>query len=294
MLGDWLSNLLSLVALALLLLLVRPLSAEPARGASAAPAPTSTTAPPPPATPEAPSDVPALTDRREPTPGLLLGRLEHAGISWQIARVDLRAARLELAGQDPTWRGPRSIERLQAALTDAGQRLLWATNAGMFHFGGRPVGLHVEGGHVRAALETQDGFGNFYMRPNGALLVGDDGARIRETSEVAAAPGTPRVASQSGPLLLRSGRMHPAVRPGFGRRVSRSGVGAAGPDVLWFALSDGGASFHDIATLFRDVLACPDALYLDGSISAWFEGPERSSPPSDEAFSGLFYVSAPR
>jgi uncharacterized protein YigE (DUF2233 family) len=101
------------------------------------------------------------------------------------------------------------------------------------------------------------------MHPNGALLVDDAGARVRETSEVAAGPGTLRLASQSAPHLL------------------------------WFAISDGPASFHDIATLFRDVLHCPDALYLDGSISAWCPGPGPATAPSTATFSGIFYVSAP-
>ena len=37
-----------------------------------------------------------------------------------------------------------------------------------------------------------------------------------------------------------------------------------------FAISDMPINFHDFATLFRDRLDAPNALYLDGSISAMY------------------------
>jgi uncharacterized protein YigE (DUF2233 family) len=35
-----------------------------------------------------------------------------------------------------------------------------------------------------------------------------------------------------------------------------------------FVISEDPVSFHEFASLFRDTLDCPDALYLDGVISS--------------------------
>ena len=45
-----------------------------------------------------------------------------------------------------------------------------------------------------------------------------------------------------------------------------------------FAISAGPVNFYTFATFFRDKLGCPDALYLDGSISAY------ATPDTDTQF----------
>jgi uncharacterized protein YigE (DUF2233 family) len=39
---------------------------------------------------------------------------------------------------------------------------------------------------------------------------------------------------------------------------------------IWFAISNDRVNFYDFAMLFAEQLQCPDALYLDGSISKFF------------------------
>jgi hypothetical protein len=77
-------------------------------------------------------------------------------------------------------------------------------------------------------------------------------------------------AMQSGPILVTNGRIHPRFIPGYHSRHIRNGVGVDGDGRVVFAISNQPVNFHDFATLFRDALDCPDALYLDGSISEMY------------------------
>lgn len=52
------------------------------------------------------------------------------------------------------------------------------------------------------------------------------------------------------------------------RRLFRNGVGVSDPHTAWFAISEGGVSFGTFARLFRGALGCPNALFLDGSVSS--------------------------
>ena len=64
--------------------------------------------------------------------------------------------------------------------------------------------------------------------------------------------------------------MHTAFREGSENRLFRNGVGVPSPDVALFAISEAPVNFHEFATMFRDVLHCPDALFLDGTISSLY------------------------
>lgn len=75
------------------------------------------------------------------------------------------------------------------------------------------------------------------------------------------------LATQSGPLLVHRGKVHPVFNPNSESRLFRKGVGVPSPDVALFAISDGPGNFYELATFFRDALRCPDALLLDGSVS---------------------------
>jgi uncharacterized protein YigE (DUF2233 family) len=117
-------------------------------------------------------------------------------------------------------------------------------------------------------LNTTNGTGNFYLKPNGVFLVSEKGARIVESSEYSGLGEQVLLATQSGPLLVRGGKIHPAFNATSASRIIRNGVGVPSPDVAVFAISDAPVNFYEFATLFRDVLQCPDALFLDGVISS--------------------------
>ncbi len=168
----------------------------------------------------------------------------------------------------PDGRPFGSFERLKAAVEAQGRRLAFAMNAGMFHQDRRPVGLYVEDGEVQAHLVTSAGPGNFGMLPNGVFCIGDDRFAVLESRRYRARGQGCRFASQSGPMLVIGGQLHPRFMADSESRHIRNGVGvSADGKTAYFAISDRAVTFWEFATLFRDRLGVPSALYLDGSIS---------------------------
>jgi uncharacterized protein YigE (DUF2233 family) len=161
------------------------------------------------------------------------------------------------------------FSRLAETVAADGGELVFAMNAGMYHDDRRPVGLYIENGDQQAGLVTRAGPGNFGMLPNGVFWVdGDGAAHVTETLAYEALAPDARYATQSGPMLVVDGTLHPAFNPDGTSRKRRNGVGlSADGETLWFAISDGPVNFDTFARLFRDQLGAADALYLDGTVS---------------------------
>lgn len=163
-----------------------------------------------------------------------------------------------------------SFAAIDAALEPQGLALAFAMNAGMFHRDLAPVGLYIENGTQSAPLVTRDGPGNFGLVPNGVFCMGE---RFWVTESVAFenAPQKCRFASQSGPMLVINGALHPKFLPSSDSLNIRNGVGVSddGQSAI-FVISNAEVNFHSFARLFRDRLNLPNALYFDGSISRLF------------------------
>ena len=161
------------------------------------------------------------------------------------------------------------FNRLAETVAADGGELVFAMNAGMYHDDRRPVGLYIEKGDQQAGLVTRAGPGNFGMLPNGVFWVdGGGAAHVTETLAYEALAPDTRYATQSGPMLVIDGALHPAFNPDGTSRKRRNGVGlSADGDTLWFAISDAPVNFDTFARLFRDQLGAADALYLDGTVS---------------------------
>ncbi|MGZ8347907.1 MAG: phosphodiester glycosidase family protein, partial [Allosphingosinicella sp.] len=114
------------------------------------------------------------------------------------------------------------------------------------------------------------GPGNFHMKPNGVFAVAADG-RPRIVRSQDWRPGSARWATQSGPLLVIGGRLHPRFDADGSSLNIRNGVGVADADTAWFAISETPVSFGRFARFFRDGLGCPDALFLDGTVSGLWD-----------------------
>jgi uncharacterized protein YigE (DUF2233 family) len=174
--------------------------------------------------------------------------------------------------------GPlRGFEALAARLGGETGRLRFAMNAGMYDDEGRPIGLYVEDGVRRRRLNLRAGPGNFHLLPNGVFAVDDRGRVSVTPSRLFPRARRPvRWATQSGPMLLIGGKLHPRFDADGPSRLVRNGVGVAGSGTAWFAISEEGVSFGRFARLFRDELGCTDALYLDGTVSSlWDPGAGR-------------------
>jgi uncharacterized protein YigE (DUF2233 family) len=153
-------------------------------------------------------------------------------------------------------------------LSLTGEALTFAMNAGMYHPDRRPVGLYIEDGVEQTPLVTAEGPGNFGLLPNGVFCVTEDGFAVIESRRYAADPPTCRYATQSGPMLVIDGALHPRFLPDSDSFNIRNGVGISRDgQTAFFAISDAAVNFDAFARLFRDALATPNALFLDGSIS---------------------------
>jgi len=146
--------------------------------------------------------------------------------------------------------------------------VVMAMNAGMYHDDRRTVGLYIEDGVQEAPIVTRAGPGNFGLLPNGVFCLREGRSDIIESRTFAAKPPACTDATQSGPMLVIDGALHPRFLPDSTSRNIRNGVGtsADGKRVV-FAISDEAVTFHEFGTLFRDTLGLPNALYFDGRIS---------------------------
>lgn len=156
---------------------------------------------------------------------------------------------------------------VDAALAEKGQHLAFAMNAGMYQPDQSPVGLYIEDGVEAHGIVTGDGPGNFGLLPNGVFCIGER-LQVVESRTFAAHPPKCRYATQSGPMLVIKGALHPAFQVDSTSDHVRNGVGvSADGRVAWFAISDAPVNFDKFARFFRDVLGAADALYFDGSVS---------------------------
>jgi uncharacterized protein YigE (DUF2233 family) len=144
-------------------------------------------------------------------------------------------------------------------------------NAGMFDEEGQAIGLLVEDGEKLHPINRRDGYGNFHMKPNGVFLVHRDGNAEVVTSEDFETSKDVAFASQSGPMLVIGGKIHPNFEPDGDSRHSRNGVGIAPDGKPVFAISAEPVSFGRFARFFRDSVEAQDALYFDGSVSSLWD-----------------------
>ncbi len=82
---------------------------------------------------------------------------------------------------------------------------------------------------------------------------------------------------KSGPMLVINGAIHPKIEPTGTSEKIRNGVGVKDGHTIIFAISDEPVTFYKFASLFRDTFACPNALFLDGSISSLY-APRSTAP----------------
>jgi uncharacterized protein YigE (DUF2233 family) len=195
---------------------------------------------------------------------------EFEGAAYVVCSIDPSAADLRLFWKTADGAPYRRFSNVAEAVSGEGRELVFAINGGMYLPDYTPLGLYVENGATLRPADTQTVEGppaqvpNFYKKPNGVFFLGEGSAGILTTEDYLAADRDIRFATQSGPLLVIDGELHPMFIPGSTDRTRRSGVGVCGDGLVRFAISDERVNFHDFARLFRDHLGCDDALFLDG------------------------------
>lgn len=196
------------------------------------------------------------------------GGIESGGESFTVCVVDLRRDRLRLFWRDGSGAPYSSLSSLARA---QGTQLSFAMNAGMYDENLAPVGLYVEDGQELKRISTANGPGNFHLKPNGVFYLRGDRAGVLDTARYVKARLKPDFATQSGPMLVIDGRIHPKISADGPSQKIRNGVGVRDDGrTAIFAISERPVSFGAFARLFKDDLGCRNALFLDGSVSSLY------------------------
>jgi uncharacterized protein YigE (DUF2233 family) len=214
---------------------------------------------------------------------------------WRVPRSEQSQLQLVWLGRDQKPIG--SFSGLQKELAAQGKEIQFAMNAGIFERGPKPCGLTISEGQEQVPLNLRRGEGNFYLLPNGVFYVDQSkGAGVMEAAEFGQSGIKPRLATQSGPLLLRNGVTHPAFKVDSPNKRLRNAVGvhAASGEII-FVMSDrldrvkGRVTFHQLARFFLH-LGCKDALYLDGDISDMVVEPLPEAALTPNTFAAMFVI----
>lgn len=188
------------------------------------------------------------------------------GLSYTTCTVDPATERLELFLYDDMGMPYGDFASLEQAYQ--GQSIPFAMNAGMYQPDQSPVGLFVVHGVEVSHLLTGPSDGNFGMLPNGVLCIRPGQARVFETLVYEQLSSACDFVTQSGPMLVIDGALHPRFLPDSTSRFVRNGVGTTdNGDRAVFAISNQPVSFYEFARFFRDGLGLPLALYFDGNVS---------------------------
>ena len=194
----------------------------------------------------------------------------YLGNDYAVCTFDPKIDHIQLFNADARGKAYGGFRPLARDIWERGKHVIrFAMNAGMYHSDLSPVGLHVEQGLEKHALVRGGGWGNFFLQPNGVFFIDRAGkAGVMETEAYAASGVQPRLATQSGPMLVIKGQLHPSFLPQSDSLKIRNGVGVDDQGRVVFVVTEKPVRFYDMAIFFRDVLDCPSALFLDGSISS--------------------------
>ncbi|MDR0232022.1 MAG: phosphodiester glycosidase family protein [Dysgonamonadaceae bacterium] len=182
----------------------------------------------------------------------------------------------------------KSIQNLKNYVESKDSTLIFAMNGGMFNKNFYPQGLFIQNKNTLSVLDTTNGNGNFYLKPNGVFYVTTDNLPfICETTDFED-NGQIKYATQSGPMLIIDGQIHSAFKEGSKNLNIRNGVGILPNNKVIFAMSKKEINFYDFAMFFQN-LGCKNALYLDGFVSRTYL-PEKNWKQTDGNFGVIIGV----
>jgi uncharacterized protein YigE (DUF2233 family) len=181
-------------------------------------------------------------------------------------RIDLKKQHLKLYWKNNNNQPFRTLQNLKDWLDSSGQKLIFAMNGGMYKTDNSPLGLFIEATKVVTSLNTASGNGNFYLKPNGVFYITTDNQGNICKTENFKTSSKIKYATQSGPMLVINGQIHPAFKEGSTNLNIRNGVGLLPNGQLLFVMSKVEISFYDFADYFKKA-GCKNALYFDGFVS---------------------------
>jgi len=202
--------------------------------------------------------------------------------------VDPKKQEIKLYYKDSKGNNFGSIKKLVEWGIKHKQPLLFATNGGMYKPDHSPLGLFIQNKKNISKLNTANGGGNFYLKPNGIFYITVANIASICLTEDFVNKDNIKYATQSGPMLIINGRIHPAFQQGSVNLNIRSGVGILPNNKVLFAMSKTPVSFYDIAAYFK-AMGCKNALYLDGFVSRTYL-PEKKWVQTDGDFGVIIGV----
>lgn len=215
---------------------------------------------------------------------------DHQASKFASIVVDPTVSRIQLFWKSDDGRPLRSIQNVKDGLERHGQHLRFAMNGGMYESGNQPKGLFIQDHKLLHPLDTGDGSGNFYLKPNGVFYVtANDAAFIVPTQSFSNDDAS--LATQSGPMLVIDGAINPRFLPTSSSLNIRNGVGIRPDHKVVFAMSREPVSFYELAAFFQS-LDCRDALYLDGAVSRMYL-PEQGIAQLDGDFGVIIGIATP-
>jgi uncharacterized protein YigE (DUF2233 family) len=195
--------------------------------------------------------------------------LTFEGDPFTVCRAEAGKDDIRLSLRDAGGKPHRRLSILKTHLGEAAGKVKFAMNAGMFDGRSAPIGLYVENGKQLKPINTRNGGGNFHLKPNGVFWIGQDGkTHVTAADAYVAQKPKPKWATQSGPMLVIDGKLHPKISHDGESRYTRNGVGVQDSGDTLFVISDAPVSFGKLARLFRDELKTDNALYFDGAVSS--------------------------
>lgn len=211
------------------------------------------------------------------------------GVTYHILKV--APDRIQLLWKGDDGQQLRSFPAASKFLKGKGIAVETLMNGGIFEPGGIPSGLLVQDGKEMNPVNRNKGEGNFFLQPNGIFLISDKGAAVIRTDEYPQKNVIVKQAVQSGPLLLRGGKVHPAFNANSTSELHRNGVGVTKTGEVVFVMTDFNSekfvNLHQFAMLFKS-LGCDDALFLDGDISQMRSGADMEK--QSNSFGSIFAV----
>jgi uncharacterized protein YigE (DUF2233 family) len=212
--------------------------------------------------------------------GNVIKTVSFKGVKYDVFVADLRSVKLQMHWKNKQNELLKDIKSLKTEVEQKGEKLIFATNGGIYSGDYTPEGLYIEKGKTLSKLNLKEANGNFYLKPNGVFVVtNNNSATIVKSQdfpklEKTLIKGNMTIdfAVQSGPQLLIDGKIHTAFRAGSPNTYIRNGVGIFNNNSkkVVFAISHEAVNLYDFASFFYEVAKCDDALYLDGFVSRMY------------------------
>ena len=180
--------------------------------------------------------------------------------------VNPKKQNLEFFWKNEKGENFKNAENLISWLKSKNKKLLFSTNGGMYKKDNSPQGLFIENKIVKSEIDTSNGNGNFYLKPNGVFYLTTEKNPIICKTEDFVNNVKIKYATQSGPMLVIDGEIHTAFKKNSTNLNIRNGVGILPNNQIVFAISKKEINFYDFAEYFKN-LGCKNALYLDGFVS---------------------------